>query len=108
MTDGFVLDASVYVSAISPAESRHATAAALLSEVPADVPFLVPAIFRLEVVAALARRREPAEVVDLVSVRLAGPKFLARPVDQDLLERACTVARVARLRAYDALMSYLT
>lgn len=98
-----MLDASVFVAAISPAERHHPAALRLLERVPRDEAFLVPAVFRLEVQAALSRRGEPSERLDLVDVRLRGPRFRVVPVDGSLLERAVAVARTGRIRGYDAL-----
>jgi predicted nucleic acid-binding protein len=97
-----VLDASVFIAAISPAERHHARARQLLAQHPDTEPFLVPALFRIEVVAALARRGEPAAFVDTVDAIAQGPRFHAVALDADLLAHATEVARGARLRAYDA------
>lgn len=97
-----VLDASVFVSAVSPAERRHALARALLDRLPPATPWLVPALFRVEVLAALARRGESAELLDLIDAIVRGPRYWAAPLDAALLDRAARVAREARLRAYDA------
>jgi predicted nucleic acid-binding protein len=97
-----VLDASVFVAAISPREIHHAAARALYDSHAADRAFLVPALFRVEVLAALARRNEPDELLDTVDVLVSGPRFHAVTLDASLVERATQVARAARLRAYDA------
>lgn len=97
-----VLDASVYVAAHEPRETHHARARASLEGVPPDEPFLVPSLFRVEVLAALARRGRPAELLDAVAAQIGGPRFVEVPVDDALIARACEVARAARLRAYDA------
>lgn len=96
-----VLDASVLVAALSPAERRHHEASELLVRA-ADRPFLVPALFRVEVVAAFARRGEAPAFLDAVDAYVRGPRFQVVPIDDDLVEAACNVAREARLRAYDA------
>lgn len=88
-----VLDASVFIAALSLTERHHARARQLLAQHPDTEPFLVPALFRVEVVAALARRGEPAALVDTVD---------AIAQDAELLAHATEVARRARLRAYDA------
>jgi predicted nucleic acid-binding protein len=97
-----VLHASVFVAACSPTELRHGAAWALLHAEPAEQPFLVPAIFRQEVLAAFARRGESADLLDTLDALLQGPRFCACALDEALLERAAAVARAARLRAYDA------
>jgi predicted nucleic acid-binding protein len=96
-----VLDASVLVAALSPSERRHNKATGLLARA-ADRPFLVPALFRVEVVAAFARRGGAPELLDAVDAYVRGPRFQAIPIDDDLVEAACTVAREAKWRAYDS------
>jgi predicted nucleic acid-binding protein len=97
-----VLDASVFVSAISPQERHHAEARAMFDSIPDDTPFLVPSVFRLEVVAALARRGEAAPLLDSVDALVRGPRFHSFPIDSNLLNLAVQMGRHARLRAYDA------
>jgi predicted nucleic acid-binding protein len=50
----------------------------------------------------LARRGEGAEVLDAVDALVSGPRFYPISLEAPLLERATSVARSARLRAYDA------
>lgn len=97
-----VLDASAFIAAISPAERHHHRARRLFDSHPDTQPFLVPELFRVEVIAGLSRRGEPSDLLDTVDAVIRGPRFHARPLDGELLERAVHVARVARLRAYDA------
>jgi len=97
-----VLDASLFVAAVSPAERHHEAARALFHSHPDSLPYLVPTLFRVEVMAALSRRGEPEELLDLVDALVRGPRFHARALDAELLARATAVARQARLRAYDA------
>ena len=97
-----VLDASVFIAAISPAERHHDRAGRLFESHPDTEQFLVPELFRVEVLAGLSRRGEPADLLDTVDAVIRGPRFHARPLDGELLERAVLVARNARLRAYDA------
>ncbi|MDP2306246.1 MAG: type II toxin-antitoxin system VapC family toxin [Pseudomonadota bacterium] len=97
-----VLNASVFIAAISPTERHHHQARRLFDSHPDTEQFLVPELFRVEVIAGLSRRGEPADFLDTVDAVIRGPRFHARPLDGELLERAVHVARVARLRAYDA------
>jgi len=97
-----VLDASVFVATISPAERHHDQARALFESHPDTLPYLVPALFRVEVISALSRRGEGDEVIDLVDALVRGPRFHGFPVDEALLAQATQVARAAGLRAYDA------
>jgi predicted nucleic acid-binding protein len=102
MTD-VVLDASVFVAAISPNEIHHGGADALYRKHPEDRPFIVPALFRVEVLSALARRDEPEALLDTVDALVSGPRFHAVAIDAALIARAADVVRVARVRAYDAI-----
>lgn len=97
-----VLDASVYVSAISPSETLHVRARSLLLSHPPAEPYLVPALFRIEVLAALARRGEATPRIEAVDANIRGPRFVSCALDEALLARAALVVRTARLRAYDA------
>ncbi len=97
-----VLDASVFIAAISPTERHHPQARLLLESHPETEPFLVPELFRVEVIAGLSRRGEPAELLDTVDAVIRGPRFFACPLDAELIQRAVDVARIAHLRAYDA------
>ena len=76
-----VLDAAVFVAAISPSEIHHAAARDLYDTAPEDRPFIVPALFRTEVLAALARRRESDELLDTVEVLILGPRFHSVSID---------------------------
>ncbi len=97
-----ILDASLFVASLSPAERHHTAAAALFNSHPGELPYFVPSLFRVEVIAALARRGESAALCTAVDAKLRGPRFVSCPVDEALIERAVEVAQNARLRAYDA------
>lgn len=97
-----VLDASVFLSAISPSERHHSAARVLFESHPDSSPYLVPELFRVEVIAALSRRGESDELLDIVDALVRGPRFHGCPLDGVLLAEAARVAREARLRAYDA------
>jgi predicted nucleic acid-binding protein len=102
-----VLDASVFVAAISPNERHHTQAVALFESHPADSPYLVPSLFRLEVLSAFARRRESEDFLELVDALVRGPRFYVCAVDTALLDEAARMARRAGLRAYDAVYAAL-
>jgi len=97
-----VLDASVFVAAVSPLETHHAEARRLYASIGADHPFTVPSLFRVEVLSALARRGESAEFLDTVDVLVSSPRFHRVEVDAAIIEEAVRVARQTCLRAYDA------
>jgi len=102
-----ILDASLFLAAISPSELHHGPARALFDSAPDSQPFLVPSLFRLEVLAALARRRESNELLDAVDAMVSGPRFHTVALEALLIERSVAVARAARLRAYDAVYAAL-
>ena len=97
-----VLDASVFFAALSPTERHHRDARRLFEQHPDDQPFLVPDLFRVEVLSAFARRGEPAAFLDTLDAIVLGPRFHAVALDAALLRAAVHVARSTRLRAYDA------
>lgn len=98
-----VLDASVFIAAMSPPERNHAQALRLYRARPPGGQDLVPAVFRVEVVAALSRRREPTAVIDAADALVQGPRFRRVELDDSLVAVAAHVARQAGVRAYDAL-----
>jgi predicted nucleic acid-binding protein len=102
-----VLDASVFVAAISPREIHHEAARKLYDSYAPNRAFVVPSLFRVEVLSALARRGEPNEVLDTVDVLVSGPRFYVAAIDAALIERAAYVARTAGLRAYDSVYAAL-
>lgn len=71
------------------------------------MPYVVPAIFRLEVIAAFARRGESDALLDAVDALVRGPRFHTVALEADLLDLALRVGRRARLRAYDAVYGAL-
>lgn len=97
-----VLDASLFIASIAPAEAHHPVARALLAGFPEDEPFVVPSLFRVEVIAALSRRNAPEAWLDLIDARLRGPRFLTVPLEAEVLDQATAVARRAKVRGYDA------
>jgi predicted nucleic acid-binding protein len=101
-----VLDASVFVAAVSPNERHHEQALALFQRHPEEMPFLVPTLFRLEVVSAFARRGESEEFLEIVDALARGPRFHAISVDA-LIDEATELAQQAGLRAYDAVYAAL-
>jgi predicted nucleic acid-binding protein len=94
-----ILDASVLVSALSPSDVHHPTARALFEGLPLDTPFVVPALFRVEVIAAFARRGESDLFLDAVDALVRGPRFHGAPLDAPILDLATAIGQRARLRA---------
>jgi predicted nucleic acid-binding protein len=99
----YVLDASVFVASRSPSELHHPAAIEILAALPAGGRFLVPVVFRVEVMAAFARRGESEEMLSALDAQLRGPAFAPVAVGQALLDTAVEVTRRARVRGYDAL-----
>lgn len=97
-----VLDASLFVASLSPSEGHHATARRLLDGHDSADAYLVPSLFRIEVLAALSRRGEDPYRIDAVDAMIRGPRFHTCPLNDLLIARSVEVARVAKLRAYDA------
>jgi predicted nucleic acid-binding protein len=97
-----VLDASVYVAARSPREAHCARARRALDALPVDEPILAPSLFRVEVLSAFARRPEPDAFIDAIDALVCSPRFDLVAVDDEVVDRAVSVARAARIRAYDA------
>jgi predicted nucleic acid-binding protein len=102
-----VLDASVYVAVLSPYEEHHEVACRLCGAIPEDERFVVPVVFRIDVISALARRGESDEVLEAVDVLVGGPKFERVALETALLDASVRIARAAKLRAYDALYAGL-
>lgn len=102
-----VLDASVFIGACSPSEIHHGAARAAVDSIPANRPFVVPSLFRIEVASALARREESAFFIDTVDALVTGPKFFTCPLDDALVRLSVEVARRAGCRAYDAVYGAL-
>ena len=102
-----VLDASAFVASISVHELQHQAARAALARVSPTTPFVVPELFRIEVMAALARRGESDALLDTVIAYLCTNRFVTVPMDARAADSAMQVARTARIRAYDAVYAAL-
>jgi predicted nucleic acid-binding protein len=98
----FVLDASVAVASLHPNEPGHAAARSRLQPVLAGVEsIVVPAIFRVEVSSALARKRwEPIAIERFVDVILRGAQ--ERTIGPRAAHVIARIAMRTRLRAADA------
>jgi len=102
-----VLDASVFIAACSPAEIHQETARSMMESIPENRAFLVPVVFRIEVISGFSRRGESAEFLDTVDALITGPRFHACPLDAAVLHKSVEIARKARTRAYDAVYAAL-
>lgn len=103
----YVLDASVAVAAARPSEPTHAHARRRLDRLlRADDEMVVPAIFQIEVAAALARVGVPAmEVTSYVERLLAAASIVT--LGPARARQIQSVAVLTRLRAADATYAWL-
>jgi predicted nucleic acid-binding protein len=98
-----VLDASVFVAFLSPAEVHHEQALTIYRSVDAATPFIVPSIFPIEVLSAFARRGAQGAYLKGVQGMVWGPKFRRVELDDSLLHQAAQVVERCKIRAYDSL-----
>lgn len=92
-----VLDASLFVSSISPNEVHHDVARAAITQFSPATPLMVPELSRLEAIASLARRREPDALVHSVVAYLSIERSLIIPMDAALADRAVPLSRRPQL-----------
>jgi len=104
----YVLDASVAVAAAHPSERHHVPARARVVRVLGrEDEIVVPALFPVEIAAALSRTGSPPEVVDaFVTPLIAAPTRLMT-IGPRTARRIQRVATGLRLRAADAAYVYL-
>jgi len=100
-----VIDASVWVAAADPSDALVGPSRAFLAAVVGRrLSVILPAIARLEIACALARRlRDAARGRALTEELLRGPLLKERPLDRALLERAVQEGTSSFLRGADAL-----
>lgn len=98
------LDASVWLSAISPAESAHDACSTLIAAlVNQRVELHQPGLFIVEVAAAIARRtRSKALAMDASRAALAAPLLALYELDHQRAATAANIAAVCTLRGADA------
>lgn len=101
-----VLDACVLVAALVPSEAHHPAARRLLAQSP-DRAFLVPPHFIVEVLAALACRGAPTDLIAGARALCESDRILALPLDEALVEAAVEMATTAKVHAGDALYAAL-
>lgn len=98
-----VLDASVAVAAAHPSEPTHrASWARVLRVLNGIDEMVVPALFRVEVAAALARTGSPAAVIDRFLAPLLRPPTRLVTIGRRAVRQIERVAVALRLRAADA------
>lgn len=99
-----VVDASVWVSAADRTDSLSAPSRAFLHDIMRrQMTIMLPAIARLEVACALARRlRDPGQGRKLAEGLLRSSLITEATLDASLLKAAMTLGTEAFLRAGDA------
>ena len=99
------IDASVFVSAFSPAESAHVQSKAFMTGVrDSDQAVIVPVIVLPEISAAISRGQGRPELGVAFSKELAHfPNLTLLDLDESLATAAVEVAAKYRLRASDAI-----
>jgi predicted nucleic acid-binding protein len=102
---GVTIDASVWVAALDPSDTRWSKANELLDNLTANqIAIYSPAFAALEIACALARRlrdSEEGQVLAKSILSAVGPNLMA--VDGILLDEAQTLGTRAFLRSADAL-----
>jgi predicted nucleic acid-binding protein len=90
MSQGYVLDNSVVVAAVSPAEPRHAESLAFLTAGhQRKVPVYVPAFFMLEMYAAYSRTPRELRVLG-VFTEVNPLQFEMEPIDAAFVQEITT------------------
>ncbi len=100
----YTVDASVHISALSPAETNSATSQAFLILVRQHrIPLFCPTLLLVEVAAAVARAIDDADRAMALAEALRDlPNQTLVPLDESLADRAVALAASARLRGADA------
>ena len=98
------LDASVWLSSLSPTETGHRASSDLLAALLAkEIPLHQPGLFVVEVSATIARRtRNRKLALDASRALLAWPTLVMHELDHAAAAEATTVAAACALRAADA------
>ena len=100
----YTIDASVHVSALSPAETDSDSSRQFLSRVRRQhIPLFCPTLLLVEVAAAVARALGDAERAAALAQALRGwPNQTLVPLDGALASSAADLAAAALLRGADA------
>lgn len=100
----YVIDASVHVADIRPAEPHHTEARSFLRQVAVETsPVYLPVIVLAEVAAAISRgTRDPALARRLTAVLQRVPHFEFVPISADLGRLAAALASDYGIRGCDA------
>jgi len=105
-----VVDASVWVGAADASDPCSASSRNFLAAVAARrLNIELPALVRIELACALARRLRDAEQArDLATAMLRSSLITVRPLDTSLVEAAVAAGTRAFLRSADAVYAALT
>lgn len=99
----FVLDASVWVSAILPTDAWHAISAPFVEQtVASGTTIVVPTLFLAEVCAAVARQTTPAAGLLVREQLLAIDLFVWISVDDALASVAAQLGATHQIRGADS------
>ena len=104
MNSPVTIDASVFVSAFSPAEVAHGESKAFMTKV-RDVaaPVIVPALVLPEIAAAISRGQGKPELGIAFALELLNfPNLVLVDVDESMAKLAAETAAYHRLRGSDA------
>ena len=100
----FTIDASVHINALNPSEAGSAESQLCLQRLVAmRQPLFSPTLLLVEVVAAIARVLDDADMaLELAGGIQALPRQLWIPLDNDIAEMAARLGAQSRLRGADA------
>jgi predicted nucleic acid-binding protein len=104
MNSPLTIDASVFVSAFSPAEVAHGDSKAFMTKVrEASAPVIVPTLVLPEIAAAIARGQGKPELGIAFALELINfPNLVLVDVDESTAKLAAETAAHHRLRGSDA------
>jgi predicted nucleic acid-binding protein len=104
MNSQLTIDASVFVSAFSPAETAHGDSKAFMTRVrDTSAPVIVPTLVLPEVAAAIARGKGKPKLGISFALELANfPNLVLIDLDEGLATLAVETAAHHRLRGSDA------
>ena len=104
MNSPVTIDASVFVSAFSPAESAHKASKAFMTRVRAEgLPIIVPTLVLPEIASAIARGQgKPDLGVQFAEEVGRFPNIVLVSLDKTLAKQAVEAATKYRLRGSDA------
>ncbi len=105
MPGPFVIDASVFLNAFNPVESRSRVSKELLARLQSQaIPMIVPFLLLPETAAAISRGQNDPELARQFATTLQRlPNLVLIPLDQKLAQQAFEIAAAYRLRGSDSI-----